>query len=95
MKTKIIIMGILTGIVLPIAFSYVMLNSQYPNLTNLDFFKKLWTGSEIGGPIIRLSVLINVPLFFIALKFNKENYARGVLVGTMAIGFYIFVLHLI
>lgn len=95
MKNKALWGGILTGVLAPMIFSYVILVSRYPELLEFRFFKGLWGGSQLGGPIIRLSVLINLPFFFISLQLDKENYAKGVLIGTLLIGFYIILLHLI
>jgi hypothetical protein len=95
MKNKALIAGILTGIIAPMIFSYALVVTRYPELLEFRFFRGLWGGSQLGGPIIRLSVLINLPFFFISLQFDKENFARGVLLGTLLIGFYIILLHLI
>jgi len=92
-KNKGLLYGIISGALLPVIFSYLLIEANYPNqFFGLSAIKQLWT-SSVYGPILRLSVLINLPLFLILLKFNKDYVARGVLFGTMIIGIYIIILH--
>lgn len=93
-RNKEILIGIAIGTFLPVVFSFVLLASRYPEIIQTDFFRTLWGGAKFG-PILRLSVLINLPVFFVLLQFNKDNYSRGILLGTFVIGLYIFALHLI
>lgn len=95
MKNKGLFYGIISGALLPVLFSYLLIEANYPNqFFGLSAIKQLWT-SSVYGPILRLSVLINLPLFLILLKFNKDYVARGVLFGTMIIGIYIIILHFV
>ena len=81
------LVGLITGVLLPVlavAVFYVW---------NLDKFGE-WQGflhflgtRDVLPKIMSLSVLPNLAAFFIFLRMNQLNAARGVLLSTIIIGF--------
>jgi len=88
-----LIKGVLLGIIAPIiAFVvYVVFIKKEPleNIINHPgFYRNL-------PAIISLSLLINLALFFLKLKFNKDEQSRGILFSTFLYGFLIVILKFI
>lgn len=84
------IKGLLLGIISPI-ISFVFY---------VVFIMEKTLGSVINNPsfnknlsaIISLSLLINLALFFLKLKFNKDEQSRGILFSTFLYGILIVIL---
>jgi hypothetical protein len=94
MKNKYIWIGIPLGIISPILFSYILMEVHFSDaFYGFSGIKEIWT-SSVYGTLLRLSVIINLPIFMLLLRFNKDILARGYLIGTMIIGAYIVILHL-
>jgi hypothetical protein len=91
-QIKVLIFSILIGILMPFLFSYLILIANYPEYYKLISMKILWTHPEYAT-VLRLSVLINLPIFMLLIQFNKDYFAKGILIGTMIIGAYILLLH--
>ena len=85
-----LIKGVLLGIIAPIiAFVvYVVFIKEEPLETIInhpDFNRNL-------PAIISLSLLINLALFFLKIKFNKDEQSRGILFSTFLYGVVIVIL---
>ena len=50
--------------------------------------KSLFIQKRLGA-IISIGSLINIPLFFILLKFNKINYAYGLILSLLLLVFIV------
>ena len=88
-----LIKGILLGIIAPIIaciVSVVFINEE----TLENFINNFVTDRNLPA-IISLSLLINLALFFLKLKFNKDEQSRGILVSTFLYGVVIVILKFI
>ena len=74
-KNKYFYWGILTGFLLT-SFGVIILLFFLSDLTIEKSISSLYTQNKLGG-LISLSALINLPIFFIALKKNKFEFASG------------------
>ena len=74
-KSKYFYFGILTGL-LWTSFAVVMLLFVLSNESVENSLLSLYNQKKLGG-LISISALINLPVFFIALKKNKFAFASG------------------
>ncbi len=81
MKKTDLALGVLIGIIASIIGSFLFIKS----FTGYSFVEGIQTMKAEGklGKIITLGSILNVIVFFILLKFNKEMMARGVILGTI------------
>ena len=88
-----LIKGVLLGIIAPIIaciFYVVFINEE----TLENFINNFVTDRNLPA-IISLSLLINLALFFLKLKFNKDEQSRGILLSTFLYGVVIVILKFI
>ena len=88
-----IVKGVLLGIIAPIIaciFYVVFINEE----TLENFINNFVTDRNLPA-IISLSLLINLALFFLKLKFNKDEQSRGILFSTFLYGVVIVILKFI
>ena len=88
-----LIKGVLLGIIAPIIaciFYVVFINEE----TLENFINNFVTERNLPA-IISLSLLINLALFFLKLKFNKDEQSRGILFSTFLYGVVIVILKFI
>ena len=88
-----LIKGVLLGIIAPIiAFIvyvvFIMETTLGGVINNPSFNKNL-------PAIISLSLLLNLALFFLKIKFNKDEQSRGILFSTFLYGTVIVILKFI
>tara|TARA_B100001057_G_C22656569_1_gene874219 strand:- start:256 stop:549 length:294 start_codon:yes stop_codon:yes gene_type:complete len=74
-KSKYFYFGILTGL-LWTSFAVVMLLFVLSNESVENSLLSLYNQKKLGG-LISISALINLPVFFIALKKNNFSFASG------------------
>ena len=74
-KSKYFYFGILTGL-LWTSFGLVMLLFVLSNESVENTLLSLYNQKKLGG-LISISALINLPVFFVALKKNKFAFASG------------------
>ena len=81
MKKTDLALGVLIGIIASVIGSFIFIKA----FTGYSFVEGLETMKAEGklGKIITLGSILNVVVFFILLKFNKEMMARGVILGTI------------
>ena len=88
-----LIKGILLGIIAPMIL-FIFVTVFYFEYNLMSFIKN--QVNDINLPkIISLSLLINLALFFLKLKFNKDEQSRGILVSTFLYGVVIVILKFI
>ena len=88
-----LIKGVLLGIIAPIiAFIIYVVFIKEETLEN--FINNFVTDRNLPA-IISLSLLINLALFFLKLKFNKDEQSRGILLSTFLYGVVIVILKFI
>jgi hypothetical protein len=81
MKNSEILIGVLISIVTMVLGSFLFIEAftHYPFVNGIRFFK----AHGLLGKIITLGAILNIILFFILLKFNKDAMAKGVLAGMI------------
>ena len=88
-----LIKGVLLGIIAPIiACIFYVVFIKEKTLEN--FINNFVTDRNLPA-IISLSLLINLALFFLKLKFNKDEQSRGILFSTFLYGVIIVILKFI
>jgi hypothetical protein len=94
MNKKPEILGIIVGLILPIAGALLAFKIMYPELNETMIYKKLWGGIKFSGSM-RAGVLLNVLVFFISIyAFNKERFAKGILISTFIVALFAVYLYL-
>ena len=88
-----LIKGVLLGVIAPIiaCIVYVVFIKEE---TLENFINNFVTDGNLPK-IISLSLLINLALFFLKLKFNKDEQSRGILLSTFLYGVVIVILKFI
>ncbi|MGY8931373.1 MAG: hypothetical protein ACKVH2_01495 [Flavobacteriales bacterium] len=85
--------GFLVGLISPfVAFSVYVL--FFLDLDLFDTLNKIVEANKLPH-IISLSLLINLLIFFMKIKTNRDHAARGVLGSTILYGFLIVILKFI
>lgn len=79
--------GLITGVMLPVVAVAVFYVWNLDKFGNWDGFMRFVSTRDILPKIMSLSVLPNLAAFFIFLRLNQFNAARGVLLSTIIIGF--------
>tara|TARA_B100001939_G_scaffold129543_1_gene112408 strand:- start:102 stop:395 length:294 start_codon:yes stop_codon:yes gene_type:complete len=74
-KKKYFYWGIITGL-LWTSFGVIILLFFLSDLTIEKSISSLYNQNKLGG-LISLAALINLPIFFVALKKNKFEFATG------------------
>jgi hypothetical protein len=88
---KQVLIGLFLGIVAVFALAVGMFIMRFENVTVSDFFN-FNAYHKVVSLLLSLSLLLNLALFFLFIKMNKDYFARGILTSTMLIGILIFVL---
>jgi hypothetical protein len=83
--------GLITGMVSPPLGFYVFCLATFPDLNVMDIAASYYR-RNVMSHVVSLSVLVNLALFFIFLKFNAESSARGILGATFLYGIVILIL---
>jgi len=88
-----LVKGVLLGIISPviafIIYVVFIIETTLGNVINNPSFNRNLPA------IISLSLLINLALFFLKLKFNKDEQSRGILFSTFLYGVVIVILKFI
>jgi len=81
MKKTDLLIGVFLGIIASLIGSYIFIEL----LTEYNFIEgvKILRFQGKLGKIISLGSVLNIIVFFLLLKFNKELIARGVILGTI------------
>lgn len=89
-------LGVLSGIVFPLAaFALIYIFWFYDTMMFSAFLQFLWTSSSTFAGVISLSLIINLPVFFLNIWSHRYETARGVIFATMLFGGFIIYLKLI
>jgi hypothetical protein len=83
MKYRDLIFGVLMSVVASVIGSFIFIKF----VAGLDFVNGLLFYKSHGmlGKIITLGAAVNLVLFFVLLKFNKDLMARGVVLGMFVL----------
>lgn len=81
MKKIDLLWGVLCSFLVTLLGSYIFIEAftGYHFMDGITFFKS----QGLLGKIITLGAILNILLFYILLKFNKELMARGVILGMI------------
>lgn len=81
MKKTDLLIGLFIGIIASVIGSYIFIEvfSEYNFIEGIKILR--FQGKL--GKIISLGSILNIIVFFLLLKFNKELMARGVILGTI------------
>lgn len=94
MFKKDIIIGFITGILTSLLFSSIIFISNNPGLPG-DEYMKIYMKGKLIVPVISLSLLADLGLFFLFLKLNRDEISKGILFATFLIAAIVVVLKLI
>ena len=83
--------GLIMGILVPIIGIFFIPIIFNPNFEFSEIATNFWMNSSFT-PTIQLSMILNLIVFFILNKVNRELMARGVIAGTIVWGIYLFIL---
>lgn len=89
---KEILLGIFLGILIASIFVVIISFSMAPSGMPLKEFFGIFFKGNVYVPVLSFALFPNIALFFILLKFNKDNYSKGLMVATMLIGAIILIL---
>ena len=81
MRKSDIIIGFIIGIASALIGSYIFIEgfTPYHFMDGIAQYRAL----QLLGKIITLGAILNVVIFFLLLRFNKEMMARGVIMATI------------
>lgn len=88
---KSVVLGFVLGIITSLIFSVIVFFSSNPGIDNGQFLS-VYMKSKLIVPVVSISLLANFALFFILLRFNKDNISKGIMLSTMLIGLIILVI---
>ena len=81
MKKTDLLIGLFIGIIASVICSYIFIE-VFTEYNFIEGIKILRFQGKLGK-IISLGSILNIIVFFLLLKFNKELMARGVILGTI------------
>jgi hypothetical protein len=81
MKKTDLLIGLFIGIIASVIGSYIFIE-VFTEYNFIEGIKILRFQGKLGK-IISLGSILNIIVFFLLLKFNKELMARGVILGTI------------
>ena len=89
--------GVLAGLLVPVAgffiYGWIHTTLVRPHLDITFFIEDLFLGTrQFQAPILSLSLIANLPLFFVFDKLNMYKAMRGVIIATLIYGAAIVVL---
>ena len=84
-------LGIVLGLFSPIIGFFVFYFTNYNYMTLSGFINYIILGSSYA-PLISLSVIANLPVFYIFIQKNKYHTAKGILLTTFLYAFFVFFL---
>jgi uncharacterized membrane protein len=92
MKKTDLLIGLIIGLLAAFIGSYLFLKTQ----TEYDLIEDFTIIKDEGilGKVVALGAVLNIIIFFILLKKNKELMARGVVLATIILAFYTLLIQL-
>ena len=83
--------GIVIGLISPLLAFYIFCLFAFPDNNFIQMIQH-YSNQNILTHVISLSVIFNLPLFFILLNMNLEQAARGVIGATFIYAFIVVIL---
>jgi hypothetical protein len=79
--------GFALGFLFPLlAFALIYIFWFYDSMTLVEFFQALRLRSNLFAGVLSLSLILNLPVFFLNIWSYRYNTARGVIFATMIYG---------
>ena len=91
---KEVVKGFLIGVIAPIAAFIVYVAFFTEDSDPIGMYHQIITIGKLSH-VISLSVLINLLIFFMNIKTNKDQQARGILLATILYGITIAIIKFI
>ena len=82
-------LGLFVGLIMPIV-SVALMMEAHPDLVGIQRIDSEFV-KQVNVQIITLGMLINAGLFFLSLRFDKEEVGRGILAITVVYLIVIFI----
>lgn len=79
--------GVVIGVILPVIAIGIFYLWKMDEFGGWEGFRRFISIADILPKIISLSVIPNLAAFFVFMRINQLNAARGVLLATIVIGF--------
>lgn len=92
-KSNNLLTGFIVGCLAPPAAFIIFCLLSFPDDSLIEIFMS-YSRRNVLTHVISLSVIINLPIFFIFLGKNKDHSARGVIGATFLFAFLILILKL-
>lgn len=89
-----LIWGVLPGLIIPYLTGFAYYSYMSGSLDFAGFFEKAFT-FRILSPLLALGCCLNLALFFILIKYNKDKASQGVIAATIFNGIAIVILKFI
>jgi hypothetical protein len=86
-----ILMGLASGIVLPLLTIALIHTVRFDHLTFIEFAGRLFS-LKIAGKFISLAAIPNLMLFFVFIWTNRLYAARGAVIATFLLALFILLL---
>jgi hypothetical protein len=83
--------GLITGLVCPPLAFAAFSRISFPEIEVYDQLNSYYHRNVLPH-VISLSVIVNLALFFLLLKFNHDHAARGILGATFIFAFLVLIL---
>ena len=87
-----LILGVIIGIVLAFVLAIIVFFKTNPEGMLIKEYFNIFVNGQILVPVLTISLLANFALFFVLLRFNKDNISRGIMIATMVVGLFIIIL---
>jgi hypothetical protein len=79
--------GLLLGILFPlIGFCLIYIFWFYDNIGFIPFIKMIMIRKDTLSGVLSLSLILNLPVFFLNIWSKREEVARGIIFATMLFG---------
>lgn len=78
------ILGTIIGFAVPVAAFFVSY-IQYSSAFTLPQYLQFLTSHNVLSKVLSLCVVPNLVAFFVAITFNRDSIARGVLLATIVL----------
>lgn len=86
-----LILGVSLGCLTAFVVSFITFFASNPGFKFADYFN-IYVNGHLLAPILSVSLVGNLGLFFLFLKFDKDLISKGILMATIFVGIIIFVL---
>jgi len=87
-KQNTVWLGLLVAIVLPFIVSVIVIMARSGDMPFIDFLSRSFTYG-VYADMLRVSVIIDLIVFYYFLNKELYNGAKGVIIGALIVGLYV------